>query len=193
MEPRGGRCRHIDNPAFKGTHQLAVARVGGIGHDHVITGIHGQGCGQQQSGGPTGSHADAFGIDIQIMAFSIEIGDGLAQFGQSHGCGVGQGTAIVLFAHGIAYGRRRTEIRLPQTELDDTDTGCDHLVRFLAKYHGAEGIGLARATRHNRGHGLLHCFVFHGSVLSALGDKVFPWLYNRRGDRLPPQPKFKEE
>ena len=33
----------IDSPAFKGTHQLAVARVGGIGHDHVITGIHGQG------------------------------------------------------------------------------------------------------------------------------------------------------
>ena len=23
--------------------------------------FHGQGCGQQQSGGPTGSHADAFG------------------------------------------------------------------------------------------------------------------------------------
>ena len=80
VEAGGGRGRHIDDPAFKRPHKFAVAWVGGVGHNHIVTGVHGQRGGQQQSGRTAGGHADTLGVDVKVMTLAVEVGDGLTQF-----------------------------------------------------------------------------------------------------------------
>ena len=80
MEAGGGRGRHIDDPAFKRPHKFAVAWVGGVGHNHIVTGVHGQRGGQQQGGRTAGGHADTLGVDVKVMTLAVEVGDGLTQF-----------------------------------------------------------------------------------------------------------------
>ena len=80
VEAGGGRGRHVDDPAFKGAHEFAVARVGGVGHNHIVTGVHGQRGGQQQGGRTAGCYTNALGVNVKVVTFMVEVGDGLAQF-----------------------------------------------------------------------------------------------------------------
>ena len=80
VEAGGGRGRNVDDPPLKGAHKFAVARVGGVGHNHIVTGVHGQRGGQQQGGRTAGGHADTLGVDVKVMTLAVEVGDGLAQF-----------------------------------------------------------------------------------------------------------------
>ena len=138
--------------AFGRLHELAVAGVARVGHQHLVAGFDERQARELQGGRCTGRHDDARRIDVQAEARRIPATDGFTQRGQA-------GSLCVLAAagpngafggcHDGGWGR---EIGLSDVEVD----------------HGS--ISLTRLRRHGRsGLGQLH-HVERFHALRALGD-----------------------
>ena len=142
MEAGGGSCGYVDDVAAEGAHQLAVARVGRVGADHIVAFVDGQGEGEQERRGTAFGDGHALGVELDVMALFVEPCDRLAQLGDAERRSVWERTPVALLAHGIADGLRGAEIRFAEAELDDIDTLGDHPVGFFADGHRPERVGL---------------------------------------------------
>ena len=150
MESGGGGRRHIHDFAAECAYQLTIARVGRVCDEHLVVIVDRQRSGQQQCRRAACRDCDAFRIDVDVMAFLVEIGNRLAQFRQTHCRGVRQRPAVILFAHGVTHGRRRAEVRLAEAQLDHIGAVGDHLIGHGSEHHGTERIGNLRALRQLR-------------------------------------------